>query len=436
MWIIGWSSQVIATIGGKAKLSIGQIRSNVSKRLFKFNPPTYTIVEVPKGLPWSALASSGGTDFSGSAQPAPESTAADSGTASSVPVPETGAVSTEGSVSSEGAQAAPVPETAATEALPAQAETPAASSSSANGGLGEVKPESAAGEVNAETSSASDAGSASSAGGIKAETPSSEVPVEVSAGTPATTQSPPPPTPTPPSSDVSSEGSSSVGAPRPEGAGTVRLEGKPAPADTATPSPDVDKTQAASASSPSSSGSSASASKASSDIGMPKSESGTVRAESNVFNAAITTKDDDDHGDHGPVVRQWTPADDRPPAPPAQSRMEDDDSQKCPEGTKLNGLTGVCDSAPMENGEGLVGSILSSMPSGYGSVLAASAGSLVSLAVLMNCWPQLKGILLGLAGKSSGAPLAPSARFKDIGHRREEEERGLMSSSLDEDDVL
>merc|ERR1719421_2625247 len=101
----------------------------------------------------------------------------------------------------------------------------------------------------------------------------------------------------------------------------------------------------------------------------------------------------------------------------------------------MNGLTGICDSTPVEGGESsFVGTITASMPSGYGSVLAASAGSLVGLATLMNCWPQLKNMAAGaLFRKSAGAPGVPSARFRDIGHRREEEERGLMSYTEDDD---
>merc|ERR1712232_540195 len=103
--------------------------------------------------------------------------------------------------------------------------------------------------------------------------------------------------------------------------------------------------------------------------------------------------------------------------------MEDDGAAaQCPEGTKMNGLTGICDSAPVESG---LGSIMSSMPSGYGSILSLSAGSLVGLAVLMNCMPRLKGMTGGLASglhrKSSGASLKPSSRFQDIGDWQEEE---------------
>merc|ERR1719198_935964 len=112
---------------------------------------------------------------------------------------------------------------------------------------------------------------------------------------------------------------------------------------------------------------------------MPRPETGSVRAENPSWqDKAAAAREDDDHGDHGPVVRQWRPADDRPPqAAPVAPRMEDDDDQgtKCPDGTKMNGLTGICDSAPVE-GDSFIGSITSSMPSGYGSVLAASAGSL------------------------------------------------------------
>jgi len=177
---------------------------------------------------------------------------------------------------------------------------------------------------------------------------------------------------------------------------------------------------------------------------MPKAETGSVRAESSVDEqtarqAREAARRDDDIGDHGPVVRQWSPPDNRPPpapSPPAQSRMEDDVTQ-CPEGTVMNGLTGICDSSSAGSDASLVGSLSASMPSGYGSVMAASAGSLVGLAVLMNCWPQLKSRLsAGLASKSSGVSGIPSARFKDIGQRRSEEERGLMSSCGDEDEDM
>jgi len=52
VWVIGWSAQVVAKMT-TAKLRIVGLKSNVTQKLFRFNPPTYSIVEVPSGRPWS-----------------------------------------------------------------------------------------------------------------------------------------------------------------------------------------------------------------------------------------------------------------------------------------------------------------------------------------------------------------------------------------------
>merc|ERR1712039_466423 len=40
-------------MGEQAKLKIGPLRSNITKKLFRFNAPTYTFVDAPRGRPWS-----------------------------------------------------------------------------------------------------------------------------------------------------------------------------------------------------------------------------------------------------------------------------------------------------------------------------------------------------------------------------------------------
>lgn len=110
-------------------------------------------------------------------------------------------------------------------------------------------------------------------------------------------------------------------------------------------------------------------------------------------------------------------------------------------GTKMNGLTGICDSTTVDIGQGFVNSIMESVPVGYESVLSVSVVAVVGVAILLNCGHhKLKGILGGIAGaggmpgKSSSASLNPSARFKDIGmEKTDEEECGLLSNRDDED---
>ena len=123
------------------------------------------------------------------------------------------------------------------------------------------------------------------------------------------------------------------------------------------------------------------------EVGMPKAETGFVQAESN---ADVPKKEDvhvesildrrDDSADHAPRVRVWTP--DNARRPPAPSKMEEDDegSSNCPDGTKMNELTGICDSASSAE-SGLLGSLSGfapSMPSGARSCLnPAQAGDAV-----------------------------------------------------------
>jgi len=54
VWVLAWSSQVLAQKSMTfAQLQIGPIRGNVSGQIFKFKPLTYSIVDAPKGAPWS-----------------------------------------------------------------------------------------------------------------------------------------------------------------------------------------------------------------------------------------------------------------------------------------------------------------------------------------------------------------------------------------------
>jgi hypothetical protein len=422
VWIIGWSSQVLAAIGGTAKLVIGTIRSNSTQRIFKFNAPTYTIAEAPKGAPWSA----GAKTSSDGAMPSPDSSSS-GGVGESMP--EKSGAGVDATVKTE------------------EPSRPSAGSSSSAGGLGDVAPESSIGGVKAEKPSI---------GSALAETPKSETPASPS---PSTLED------------------SSVGAAKPEGSGVgakaggtgeVRAEGKPrlSAADkmraTMEKHKKKDEEDGSSETSPAPSPSStpravsefgmpkaevgvpkAEVGMPRAEVGMPKAETGFVQAESN---ADAPKKEDvhvestfdrrDDFADHAPRVRVWTPDDARPPPAPSKMEEDDDGSSNCPDGTKMNVLTGICDSAPLDAESGLLGSLSGfapSMPSGYGSIMAASAGILVGLAAMMNGLPHLKNKLTSTAGRKSSGP---GARFTDIGHRAAEEERGLMSSSWEDEDML
>lgn len=52
VWVIGWSGQALASLSS-AKLVLSELRGNTSGQIFKFNPPTYSFVDAPKGAPWS-----------------------------------------------------------------------------------------------------------------------------------------------------------------------------------------------------------------------------------------------------------------------------------------------------------------------------------------------------------------------------------------------
>jgi hypothetical protein len=241
----------------------------------------------------------------------------------------------------------------------------------------------------------------------------------------------------------------SIGAPKAEETGSVHMESKPAAAPELIDSPKASP-------------------RASGDVGVPKVEgAGTVSSSndwrnwrskdqsqgsstasqesspgqvgqvssSNDWSNWRRKNQDDDSG--GPTVHQWTPEDNKPAVSTASSSHVEDDKTECPEGTTLNGMTGICDSASVsESSFFSTASIAASMPSGYGTVLAACTASLVGLAVLMNCLPQLRGMLAKFTSSSGTQQAAPGTRFKDIGARRAEEERGLMSGIGDDDEDM
>lgn len=122
--------------------------------------------------------------------------------------------------------------------------------------------------------------------------------------------------------------------------------------------------------------------------------------------------------EYEPTIEQWQPAEDSSGKPKAPGG-----GAGCPEGTVMNGVTGACDSVP-------VSSSSLSVPSGYSSFISLCLASMVLLAVLLNCWPQLRGMLLGAVAAALGGSRKsghPAARFSDIGARSAEEEQGLVA---------
>jgi len=330
LWVIGWSAEVLATLS-EAKLTIAGIVSNATKRRYNFNPPTYKLVEAPKGIPWAggSRASSPSSSDSSMPRPAGEAQSQDS---------------------------SPAPQTA---------------SGSGSGEIGGVKMEGGGSPVSSSPS-----------------------------GQPASTGQAVP------------EGSgSSIGQSKPEVASTdtgmVHAETAIVHAEsTATPAP------------------------------PPPADFSSVHVES-----SFSAKEQEDYE---PTVHQWVPTDrgggsKAAPAPPP----DEDGETKCPPGTVMNGLTGICDtkvlsSSVLSSMADSVGSLGESVwPSGYGSVITMCAGSVVLLAAIMNCGPQLKGMFGGARGSAASQSPA-STRFKDIGERRPEEEMGLVSAAANDfdDDML
>jgi len=449
LWVITFSAQAMAGMGDKAKLTLMPLRSNVSKRMFKFNPPTFTLVQVPKGIPWSgsgqSSSSSGDNSLPGTIagnQPVPEASSAAVG--ESVP---------EGS-SSPGSGAAPV--------LESPAQSSGGSSASATPSTGAATPEKTAtqdqamvsfkagdgglGEVKLETSAARSSVAASTEDSSK---PSNNVVSEATVTPPAPTE-----TPAPVASRAGAQKSedTSIGTPKAE-TGSVNLESRASSPQRSEPTRSrpstvgdvgVPKAEGAGTARSSSVGDvgmpkaeSVGTARSSSvgDVGMPKAEStGTVSASNEWSNWRRKDQDDDSVG---PTVHEWKPEDSRPPVATASSVTMEDDKTECPEGTKLNGMTGICDSSSVSESSSFWSeSITASMPSGYGTVLAACTASLVGLAVMTNCLPQMKVLFAKFGSRSSSQQTAQGARFKDIGARRAEEERGLMSGMGDDDDDM
>jgi len=80
VWVIGFSADVLRNMD-VAKFVINQLRSNVSKRLFRFNPPTYSIVDVPRGLPWNGAPSPSPTPPASRSEALPPATVTSGGDA-------------------------------------------------------------------------------------------------------------------------------------------------------------------------------------------------------------------------------------------------------------------------------------------------------------------------------------------------------------------
>ncbi|CAE8637080.1 unnamed protein product [Polarella glacialis] len=120
VWVIGWNSQVLAGMD-TAQLKIASwLRGNTSKKVFKFNPPSYTIVDAPRGTPWSGGAESG---LSGDASSSP-----------SVPAKD-------GEIRSEGGSASRSSAQIQVDSTPKAEGSTSGGSASGAGVVGEMRPE-------------------------------------------------------------------------------------------------------------------------------------------------------------------------------------------------------------------------------------------------------------------------------------------------------